>query len=97
MTGAGLVNAHTHLYSGLAPFGMPAPAEAPQNFVQILERVWWKLDRALGALPPGSILSHGVHLGEAQVRPAKTHINLDAIRAEATSEAPRLWSRMAEI
>jgi len=49
MTQAGFVNAHTHLYSGLAPFGMPAPAEAPTDFVQILERVWWKLDRALDA------------------------------------------------
>jgi cytosine/adenosine deaminase-related metal-dependent hydrolase len=46
---AGFVNAHTHLYSGLAPFGMPAPAEAPTDFVAILERVWWKLDRALDA------------------------------------------------
>ncbi len=43
----GAVNAHTHLYSGLAPLGMPAPARAPANFVQILERVWWRLDRAL--------------------------------------------------
>ncbi|HEX7486531.1 MAG TPA: amidohydrolase family protein [Vicinamibacterales bacterium] len=41
------VNAHTHLYSGLAPLGMPAPAEPPQNFLQILERIWWRLDRAL--------------------------------------------------
>lgn len=41
------VNAHTHLYSGLAPLGMPAPEPAPENFVQILERVWWRLDRAL--------------------------------------------------
>jgi len=41
------VNSHTHLYSGLAPFGMPAPAEAPRDFVQILERIWWRLDRAL--------------------------------------------------
>ncbi len=49
MSGAGFVNAHTHLYSGLAPFGMPAPAEAPPDFVAILERVWWKLDRALDA------------------------------------------------
>lgn len=45
----GRVNAHTHLYSGLAPLGMPAPSPAPQHFVQILERVWWKLDRALDA------------------------------------------------
>jgi cytosine/adenosine deaminase-related metal-dependent hydrolase len=43
----GLVNAHTHLYSGLAPLGMPPPAAAPANFVEILERVWWRLDRAL--------------------------------------------------
>jgi len=44
---AGFVNAHTHLYSGLAPLGMPAPAPAPTTFVEILERVWWRLDRAL--------------------------------------------------
>lgn len=43
----GWVNAHTHLYSGLAPLGMPAPAVPPETFVQILERVWWRLDRAL--------------------------------------------------
>lgn len=42
----GLVCAHTHLYSALAR-GMPGPAEPPQNFVQILERIWWRLDRAL--------------------------------------------------
>ena len=43
----GFVNAHTHLYSGLAPLGMPAPAERPANFVEILARIWWRLDRAL--------------------------------------------------
>ncbi|MEI7761624.1 MAG: amidohydrolase family protein [Comamonadaceae bacterium] len=47
MSAAGQVNAHTHLYSGLVPFGMPEPRPAPENFVQILDRVWWKLDRAL--------------------------------------------------
>ena len=46
---SGCVNAHTHLYSGLAPFGMPEPVPAPTDFVQILERVWWRLDRALDA------------------------------------------------
>jgi putative selenium metabolism protein SsnA len=44
----GLVNAHTHLYSALAR-GMPAPRVPPRNFVEILERVWWRLDRALDA------------------------------------------------
>ncbi len=43
------VNAHTHLYSGLVPLGMPAPAREPASFVEILELVWWKLDRALDA------------------------------------------------
>jgi cytosine/adenosine deaminase-related metal-dependent hydrolase len=43
------VNAHTHLYSGLAPLGMPQPAVAPAGFVDILEGVWWRLDRALDA------------------------------------------------
>jgi cytosine/adenosine deaminase-related metal-dependent hydrolase len=43
----GAVNAHTHLYSGLAPLGMPAPSPPPRSFVEILERVWWRLDRAL--------------------------------------------------
>jgi cytosine/adenosine deaminase-related metal-dependent hydrolase len=43
----GSVNAHTHLYSGLAPLGMPAPSRPPQSFVEILELVWWRLDRAL--------------------------------------------------
>jgi len=43
----GAVNAHTHLYSGLVPLDMPPPAEAPKNFVEILQRVWWRLDRAL--------------------------------------------------
>lgn len=43
----GAINAHTHLYSGLAPLGMPAPDPEPETFLHILERVWWRLDRAL--------------------------------------------------
>ncbi len=42
----GMVCAHTHLYSALAR-GMPAPPRAPVSFREILELVWWKLDRAL--------------------------------------------------
>lgn len=42
----GMVCAHTHLYSALAR-GMPAPPRAPLNFKEILELVWWRLDRAL--------------------------------------------------
>jgi putative selenium metabolism protein SsnA len=42
----GLVNAHTHLYSSLAR-GMPAPEVPPRGFVEVLEKVWWRLDRSL--------------------------------------------------
>jgi putative selenium metabolism protein SsnA len=42
----GLVNAHTHLYSTLAR-GMPAPDSPPRNFLEILEKIWWRLDRAV--------------------------------------------------
>src|SRR5690606_2177406 len=45
----GFVDAHTHLYAGLVPYGLPNPEPPPQNFVEILERVWWRLDRALDA------------------------------------------------
>jgi cytosine/adenosine deaminase-related metal-dependent hydrolase len=46
---AGAVCAHTHLYSGLVRYGMPAATPAPVTFLKILERVWWRLDRALDA------------------------------------------------
>ncbi|MFI5372298.1 MAG: amidohydrolase family protein [Candidatus Eisenbacteria bacterium] len=46
-TGPGMVNAHTHLYSALASFGMPEPTPPPRDFREILRAVWWRLDRAL--------------------------------------------------
>ena len=42
----GLINAHHHLYSSFAR-GFAPPGEPAANFVQILERMWWKLDLAL--------------------------------------------------
>ncbi len=42
----GLVNAHTHLYSSLAR-GMSVAPFAPRTFTEILEQLWWKLDKAL--------------------------------------------------
>ncbi|MCK4305904.1 MAG: putative aminohydrolase SsnA [Candidatus Eisenbacteria sp.] len=42
----GLVNAHTHIYSALAR-GIALKDPPPTNFVQNLERLWWRLDRAL--------------------------------------------------
>jgi cytosine/adenosine deaminase-related metal-dependent hydrolase len=43
----GAVCAHTHFYSGLARYGMPPPDRPPANFLEILQKVWWRLDRAL--------------------------------------------------
>ena len=45
----GAVCAHTHLYSGLVRYGMPSPRPTPRSFLEILKRVWWRLDRALDA------------------------------------------------
>jgi cytosine/adenosine deaminase-related metal-dependent hydrolase len=45
-TTPGLVDAHHHLYSALAR-GMPPPPRSPSTFTEILELVWWRLDRAL--------------------------------------------------
>ena len=43
---AGLICAHHHLYSTLAR-GMPATEKTPNNFLEILQQVWWRLDAAL--------------------------------------------------
>ena len=42
----GFICAHHHFYSAMAR-GMCPPGEPASNFVEILERLWWKLDRAL--------------------------------------------------
>lgn len=42
----GMICAHTHFYGAFAR-GMAIPGEPPENFMQILERLWWKIDRAL--------------------------------------------------
>jgi putative selenium metabolism protein SsnA len=54
----GFINAHMHFYSTFAR-GMAIPGGAPANFMEILERLWWRLDKALtledvrySALPP---------------------------------------------
>lgn len=41
-----LVNAHSHLYSSLAR-GVALPQFSPKGFREILEGLWWRLDRAL--------------------------------------------------
>ena len=42
----GGICAHTHFYGAFAR-GMAIPGPAPRDFPQILERLWWPLDKAL--------------------------------------------------
>jgi putative selenium metabolism protein SsnA len=44
----GFICTHHHFYSTMAR-GMGIPGEPASNFVEILERLWWKVDRALDA------------------------------------------------
>jgi cytosine/adenosine deaminase-related metal-dependent hydrolase len=65
----GNVCAHHHLYSALAR-GMPYRLPPPGNFLEILQRVWWRLDRALD---------------EPAVRASALAGGLDALRAGTTT------------
>ncbi len=42
----GMLCGHTHFYGAFAR-GMAIPGAPPTNFVEILEKLWWKIDRAL--------------------------------------------------
>lgn len=42
----GLINAHTHIYSGLAR-GLSINGYAPNGFLEVLDGMWWNIDRHL--------------------------------------------------
>jgi putative selenium metabolism protein SsnA len=42
----GNICAHTHFYGAFAR-GMAIPGDAPKDFPEILERLWWRLDKSL--------------------------------------------------
>lgn len=65
----GNVCAHHHLYSALSR-GMPYHLPAPVTFTEILQRVWWRLDRALD---------------ERTIRASALRGGLDALRAGTTT------------
>lgn len=65
----GNVCAHHHLYSALSR-GMPYHLPPPLTFLEILQRVWWRLDRALD---------------ESAVRASALRAGLDAVRAGTTT------------
>ncbi len=58
----GNICAHTHFYGAFAR-GMAIPGSAPQDFPQILEKLWWPLDKALDE--PSIRASVLVHLVDA--------------------------------
>lgn len=65
----GNICGHTHVYSALAR-GMPAPPATPRSFVEILQQVWWRLDRALD---------------EASIRSSAVVAALDAVSSGTTT------------
>ena len=42
----GLINVHTHIYSGLAR-GLAIGGFNPTNFLEVLDGQWWYIDRHL--------------------------------------------------
>jgi putative selenium metabolism protein SsnA len=65
----GNVCAHHHLYSALSR-GMPYRLAPPVTFTEILQRVWWRLDRALD---------------ERAIRASALRGGMDALRAGTTT------------
>ncbi len=55
---------HHHIYSTLAR-GMPAPPKIPTNFVEVLEYIWWRLDKRLDRdMIEASALTAAVHMAK---------------------------------
>lgn len=65
----GSIVAHTHFYGAFAR-GMAIPGSAPKDFPEILQKLWWPLDKALT---------------EADVRASAEVMLVDAIRHGATT------------
>jgi cytosine/adenosine deaminase-related metal-dependent hydrolase len=58
---------HHHIYSTLAR-GMPAPRKIPTNFPEILEYVWWNLDKCLDtAMIEASALASAIYCAKSGV------------------------------
>ena len=42
-----MINAHTHIYAAVMRFAPQRPRREPRNFREILEQIWWPLDRTI--------------------------------------------------
>ena len=51
----GMTCTHTHLYSTLHGHGPQRAGSAPRRFGEILEQLWWRLDKALAKRTCGSV------------------------------------------
>ena len=69
---AGLVCGHHHLYSTLAR-GMAPPPRVPRSFLDVLELVWWRLDRALDL----DTIYHSARLGALEALSCGTTAIID--------------------
>ena len=65
----GMICAHTHFYGAFAR-GLAIPGAPPKDFVEILQKLWWPLDKSLT---------------EADVRASAEVMLVDAIRHGATT------------
>ncbi len=94
----GMICAHTHFYGAFAR-GMAIPGQAPQNFMQILEQLWWKVDRALtledskysALVALVDAIRHGTTtLIDHHASPAHIDGSLDALAEAATESGLRV-------
>ena len=78
---------HHHIYSALSR-GMPPAPKSPSNFTEVLEFVWWRLDKCLdNDMTAASALACGLHLAKNGVTfcidhhasPFSVHGSLSAI------------------
>jgi cytosine/adenosine deaminase-related metal-dependent hydrolase len=67
------VNAHTHVYSALVPLLPVERVESASAFLQILQTLWWRLDRALDERS----LRAAARLYVAEARLAGTDVLID--------------------
>jgi putative selenium metabolism protein SsnA len=90
----GNVCAHHHLYSTLAR-GMPNRLEAPTTFLDVLRRLWWRLDRALD--PESVYLSAWAGTAEALLAGTTTIVDHHASPNAVQGSLDRVADAVAEL
>ena len=87
----GGICAHTHFYSAFSR-GMAIPGLAPKDFPEILEKLWWPLDKSL--LEEDIRYSALISLVDVEGPPQVAHLqSLSALRIAATRPVHNRSSR----